>query len=160
MSKAETRKYHIAPDRQAVMKCQGGVRGGLVAVSLFTGDYYYVYCIMYYVLLYSFTGITLHPSEVYTKHQYKYNNKYCRNVMVECTKNWYLNLSKFFYWHLLHSLITEWLGVVSEGHKMYCRDLEVIGSNPAWSRLLLSKLYLNKILQNVCAKLCGYRKLR
>ena len=29
-------------------------------------------------------------------------------------------------------LVAEWLGQASQGHEMYCHDLEVMGSNPGW----------------------------
>ena len=30
------------------------------------------------------------------------------------------------------SMMAEWLRLVSQGHGMYCHDLEVMGSNPSW----------------------------
>ena len=54
------------------------------------------------------------------------------------------------------------VGMSSQGHEMYCHDLEVMSLNPSWVKLglhrvnavvLLSKLYLNKnmMLLLVCA---------
>ena len=44
--------------------------------------------------------------------------------------------------------MAEWLGQVSQGHEMYCHDIEVKGLNPAQAKLgcvvLLSELYLNQ----------------
>ena len=33
------------------------------------------------------------------------------------------------------SLMAEWLRQVSQGHEIYCHDLEVIGSSPSWVEL-------------------------
>ena len=35
------------------------------------------------------------------------------------------------------SVMDEWLRRVSEGHKMYCYDLEVKGLNPVWVELVV-----------------------
>ena len=32
--------------------------------------------------------------------------------------------------HTFESLMFEWLGLASQGHEMYCYDLEVMGLNP------------------------------
>ena len=45
------------------------------------------------------------------------------------------------------SLMAQWLRQASQGHEMYCHDLEVMGLNPGWVDLGVHGTFVEVVLE-------------